>query len=317
MSQTPESPLWIEVTNYLSHMRIERGSSQNTLDSYQRDLRRYIAYLDSRGITTVVQVDAGHIAEFLQAVRTGDDGGTALSERSTARVLASVRGAHKFWAMEGLTTHDPAAKISAPKQAETLPKALSVEEITRLLETPNSATAFGLRDRALLELLYASGARISEAISLDVDDIHAVTDATDSLVLLRVTGKGDKQRMVPLGSYAQRAVADYLTAGRPALAQHAKKSSPALFLNKLGGRLSRQSAWTVLQKTAADAGITVEVSPHTLRHSCATHLLEGGADIRTVQELLGHASVTTTQIYTKVTPQALQETYVSAHPRAL
>lgn len=324
-----------EIEDYLTHLRIERGSAANTLSSYRNDLLRYGAFLLEREITALRAIDETLIADFLQRLSTGDDGGSALSQRSMARVLASVRGAHRYWAGEGRTTHDPAKHVAAPKPRQSLPKALSVDEVTRLLDAPSPDTELGRRDRALLEFLYATGARITEAVSLDVDDIHEIRAApigaaaagpgtsagpggTDGLVIVRVTGKGDKQRMVPVGRYAQQAINDYLTAGRPGLAARIgrRAPSPGLFLNKLGGRLSRQSAWTVLQTHAAAAEITQEVSPHTLRHSCATHLLEGGAGIRLVQEMLGHASVTTTQIYTKVTAEALQESYATAHPRA-
>ncbi|GAA1819435.1 site-specific tyrosine recombinase XerD [Nesterenkonia flava] len=314
-----------EIGSYLDHLRVERGSSPNTLAAYQRDLRRYEQYLGSRGLTSPAAIETGHIADFLRLLSDGSDGSIPLSERSAARVLASVRGLHRYWAQEGRTTHDPARELSAPKLAQTLPKALTSQQVADLLEAPSPATPLGLRDRALLEFLYATGARISEAVSLDVDDLHdlAGNDSDEEVMLVRVTGKGNKQRMVPLGRYARRAVGDYLTAGRPSLAEAAargartaRRSSPALFLNKLGGRLSRQSAWTVLQKSAAAAGIETDVSPHTLRHSCATHMLEGGADVRTVQEMLGHASVTTTQIYTKVTAESLWEQYLTAHPRA-
>lgn len=237
-------------------------------------------------------------------------------------MLASVRGLHKYWAQEGRTGFDAANDVAAPTLTQSLPKALTVDQVTRLIESPKVTNPLGLRDRALLEFLYATGARIGEAVALDVDDVHSLqTTGEEGLVLVRVTGKGNKQRMVPLGRMAQRALGDYLTAGRPALTDPVKarvrKMSPALFVNKLGGRLSRQSAWEMLKKAALAAEITSEVSPHTLRHSCATHMLEAGADIRTVQELLGHASVTTTQIYTKVTAETLQETYLTAHPRAL
>ncbi|WP_150460396.1 site-specific tyrosine recombinase XerD [Nesterenkonia ebinurensis] len=313
------SPLWPEIADYLAHLRIERGSSANTLASYERDLIRYAAHLRQAGLQASDQIDPGHIADYLQTVTTGADGGTALAERSTARMLAAVRGAHKYWAQEGRTGYDAAAEVTAPALTQSLPKALSVDEVTRLIETPSPSRLLGLRDRALLEFLYATGARITEAVSLDVDDVHSIHSSGErGLVLVRVTGKGNKQRMVPLGRMAQKALGDYLTSGRPALAERTgRRASAALFLNKLGGRLSRQSAWEALKKTAEAAGITAEVSPHTLRHSCATHMLEGGADIRTVQELLGHASVTTTQIYTKVTAESLRSQYVTAHPRAL
>lgn len=316
------SALWPEVADYLAHLRIERGSSANTLASYERDLIRYAVYLSSRGVVSPSAVDTGHVADYLQAVTTGADEGSLLAERSVARMLASVRGLHKYWALEGKTGFDAASDVAAPTLTQSLPKALTVDQVTRLIETPNLTTPLGLRDKALLEFLYATGARIGEAVALDVDDVHSLkVTGEEGLVLVRVTGKGNKQRMVPLGRMAQRALGDYLSAGRPGLAETLKsrtrRSSPALFVNKFGGRLSRQSAWELLKKTALTAEITSEVSPHTLRHSCATHMLEAGADIRTVQELLGHASVTTTQIYTKVTAETLQETYLTAHPRAL
>ncbi|GAA1111118.1 site-specific tyrosine recombinase XerD [Nesterenkonia jeotgali] len=348
-AEVPSSSVGPEIEDYLTHLRIERGSAANTLSSYRNDLLRYGAFLLERGITELRTIDETLIADFLHRLSTGDDGGSALSQRSMARVLASVRGAHRYWAGEGRTTHDPAKHVAAPKPRQSLPKALSVDEVQRLLDAPSRDTELGRRDRALLEFLYATGARITEAVSLDVDDIHEIraapdgdsatttpgaaaagpeaaadsdssagSSAADGLVIVRVTGKGNKQRMVPVGRYAQRAINDYLTAGRPGLAAKIgrRAPSPGLFLNKLGGRLSRQSAWTVLQTHAAAAEIAQEVSPHTLRHSCATHLLEGGAGIRLVQEMLGHASVTTTQIYTKVTAEALQESYAIAHPRA-
>lgn len=325
----PESPVGREIHEYLTHLRIERGSSQNTLSSYRRDLIRYGAHLVDSRITDPRRIDEETIAAFLRALSTGGDGGSVLSPRSMARVLAAVRGLHRYWALEGRTSGDPAAHVTAPKPRQSLPKALTVDQTSRLLDAPNPSTALGLRDRALLEFLYATGARITEAVSLDVDDLVELQDSTagstrDGLVVVRVTGKGEKQRIVPVGRFAQKALGDYLTAGRPELAEalgrstapRRRSASAALFLNKLGGRLSRQSAWTVLQNHARAADIGTEVSPHTLRHSCATHMLEGGAGIRMVQEMLGHASVTTTQIYTKVTAEALQESYAAAHPRA-
>ncbi|MDO5492882.1 MAG: site-specific tyrosine recombinase [Nesterenkonia sp.] len=326
--RVPGTPLGREITEYLNHLRIERGSSENTLRSYQNDLRRYGAHLLELGLEDPRSVDEGHVSGFLRALSTGADGGSALTARSAARVLASVRGLHRYWALEGRTGADPAAQVSAPKPRQTLPKALPVDQVQALLEAPDRSTSLGLRDRALLEFLYATGARVTEVVSLDVDDIHALTAPHPSgeggLVVVRVTGKGDRQRLVPVGSYAQKAVGDYLTAGRPELAAAASRSSsaarrrgtPALFLNRLGSRMSRQSVWTTIQHHARAAGITADVSPHTLRHSCATHMLDGGAGIRTVQEMLGHSSVTTTQIYTKVTAEALQESYTLAHPRA-
>jgi integrase/recombinase XerD len=222
-----------------------------------------------------------------------------------------VRGFHKFTVREGLAQNDPAAGVRPPASAKRLPKALPLSDIEAILEAAGApGTTLALRDRALLELLYSTGARISEAVGLDVDDL----DPEEGTVLLR--GKGGKERMVPVGSYAREAVDGYLVRGRPNLAATGH-GTPALFLNARGGRLSRQSAWAVLAKAAERAGVTAEVSPHTLRHSFATHLLDGGADVRVVQELLGHASVTTTQVYTLVTVDSLREVYATAHPRAL
>lgn len=346
LEQVPETPIGRQIGEYLTHLRIERGSSANTLASYRRDLTRYGAHLLDAGVEDPAAIDEGLVASFVQALSTGDDGGSPMAQSSIARTLAAVRGLHRWWALEGRTVDDPARQVSAPKPRQSLPKALTVEQVRRLLEAPNPATPLGLRDRALLEFLYATGARISEAVSLDVDDLHEVRAAAgaevsgdgaadgpdggagppDGLIVVRVTGKGDKQRVVPVGTFAQRAVGDYLSAGRPALVEAAARrrsssasspaGSPALFLNARGGRLSRQSAWTILQRHAAAAEIDGEISPHTLRHSCATHMLSGGAGIRLVQEMLGHASVTTTQIYTKVTADSLQESYLAAHPRA-
>jgi integrase/recombinase XerD len=234
--------------------------------------------------------------------------------------VVAVRGLHKFWALEGLTPTDPASDVHPPMPGKRLPKAISVGEVTRILEAAGTDTATGLRDRALLEFLYSTGARISEAVGLDVDDISLhppeQSGEGDGPAIVRLFGKGSKERLVPLGSYGARALDAYLVRGRPLLAAKGK-GTPALFLNARGGRISRQSAWTILKAAADKANITKDVSPHTLRHSFATHLLEGGADVRVVQELLGHASVTTTQVYTQVTADTLREIYAAAHPRAL
>ncbi|MEO6605209.1 MAG: tyrosine recombinase, partial [Aeromicrobium sp.] len=251
-----------------------------------------------------------HIAEFLGSLRTGDDEHSALGTASAARTIVSARGLHRFMLREQLVTTDVTAAVKPPRPAARLPKALPLEDIEAILEAAGApGTTLSSRDRALLEVLYGTGARISEAVGIDLDDL----DLEDSTVLLR--GKGGKQRILPVGSFALASLSDYLTASRPALVS-ARQNSPAVFLNARGGRLSRQSAWTVLTKAARRAGITSDVSTHTLRHSFATHLLDGGADVRVVQELLGHASVTTTQIYTLVTVEKLREIYASAHPRA-
>jgi integrase/recombinase XerD len=229
--------------------------------------------------------------------------------------VVAVRGLHKFWALEGMTTTDPASDVHPPMPGKRLPKAISVDEVTRILEATGTDTAAGLRDRALLEFLYSTGARISEAVGLDVDDI-SLREGEAGPAIVRLFGKGSKERLVPLGSYGARALDAYLVRARPLLAAKGK-GTPALFLNARGGRISRQSAWTILKAAAEKANISKDVSPHTLRHSFATHLLEGGADVRVVQELLGHASVTTTQVYTLVTADTLREIYAAAHPRAL
>jgi integrase/recombinase XerD len=244
-------------------------------------------------------------------LREGDRDHQPLASGSAARTLVAVRGLHKFAVREGVAATDPAGEVRPPAPPKRLPKALPLDDVEQILEAAGSpGTTLAKRDRALLEILYGTGARISEAVGLDVDDLDLETGAA------RLSGKGGKERIVPVGSYAVRAVGDYLTAARPALVA-AGRGTAALFLNARGGRLSRQSAWTVLRRAAERAGVVTDVSPHTLRHSFATHLLDGGADVRVVQELLGHASVTTTQIYTLVTVERLREVYATSHPRAL
>lgn len=311
----PQSPIHRAVTAYLQHMGVERGLAPNTLAAYRRDLARYARYLTGQGCQSPAQVTRHHVTGFVLALNDGSDGGTALGVRSAARTVVAVRGLHKFWALEGVTTTDPASDVHPPMPGKRLPKAISVDEVTRILEAAGTDTATGLRDRALLEFLYSTGARISEAVGLDVDDI-SLQDLEAGPAVVRLFGKGSKERLVPLGSYGARALDAYLVRGRPLLAAKGK-GTPALFLNARGGRISRQSAWTILKAAADKANITKDVSPHTLRHSFATHLLEGGADVRVVQELLGHASVTTTQVYTLVTADTLREIYAAAHPRAL
>lgn len=314
-SERPRTAIDRAVTDYLQHMGVERGLAANTLSAYRRDLVRYSNYLAAEGLSRPGDVTRRHVTGFAQALSDGSDGGTPLGVRSAARTVVAVRGLHKFWALEGMTTADPASDVHPPLPGKRLPKAITVDEVTRILEAAGTDTATGLRDRALLEFLYSTGARISEAVGLDVDDI-SVQPAEDGPAIVRLFGKGSKERLVPLGSYGARALDAYLVRGRPLLAAKGK-GTPALFLNARGGRISRQSAWTILKAAAEKANITKDVSPHTLRHSFATHLLEGGADVRVVQELLGHASVTTTQVYTLVTADTLREIYAAAHPRAL
>ncbi|BBY08636.1 site-specific tyrosine recombinase XerD [Mycobacterium noviomagense] len=308
-------PLETQVQSYLDHLTIERGVAANTLSSYRRDLRRYLEHLTVRGIDDLAKVTEDDVSDFLVALRRGDPdaGAVPLSAVSAARALIAVRGLHRFAAAEGLTDVDVAREVKPPTSGRRLPKSLTVDEVLALLaaaggDSPSDGP-LTLRNRALLEFLYSTGARISEAVGLDVDDI----DVQARSVLLR--GKGGKQRLVPVGRPAVEALQAYLVRGRPELARRGR-GTPSMFLNARGGRLSRQSAWQVLQDAAERAGITSKVSPHMLRHSFATHLLDGGADVRVVQELLGHASVTTTQIYTLVTVHALREVWAGAHPRA-
>jgi len=304
-----------QLQGYLDHLTIERGVAANTLSSYRRDLRRYSKHLSDRGIHDLAKVGEDDVSEFLVALRRGDpdSGRVALSAVSAARALIAVRGWHRFAAAEGLAELDVARAVRPPTPGRRLPKSLTIDEVLALLEgAGGDSPADGpltLRNRALLELLYSTGSRISEAVGLDVDDI----DTQARTALLR--GKGGKQRLVPVGRPAVQALDAYLVRGRSELARRGR-GTPAIFLNARGGRLSRQSAWQVLQDAAERGGITSGVSPHMLRHSFATHLLEGGADVRVVQELLGHASVTTTQIYTLVTVHALREVWAGAHPRA-
>jgi integrase/recombinase XerD len=306
---------------------VERGLAAHTLEAYRRDLDRYAAALAARGRTVIGEVTTRDVAEFLAGLRAGDADHPPLAASSAGRAVVAVRGLHAFAAAEGLTGADPARPVRPPAPPRRLPKAISVTEIERLLQAASAGDGPApLRDRALLELLYGTGARISEAIGLDIDDLDLVIGGDPARVpaavrvpaAFRLAGKGGRQRMVPAGSYAREALEAYLVRARPTFAVAARRgpASPAVFLNARGGRLTRQGAWAALRAAAGRAGLA-EVSPHTLRHSFATHLLDGGADVRVVQELLGHASVTTTQVYTLVTVDRLREVYAVAHPRAL
>ena len=298
------------VDAWLTHLDVERGVSAHTLAAYKRDLGRWTAYLDEVGVGAPEQVGEPHVAEFLARLREGDDTHRPLAATSAARALVAVRGLHRFLAEEGRLDADPARDVSPPRAPGRLPQAIALDAVERLLDAASVGdTPVSLRDRALLEVLYGTGARISEAVGLDLDDL----DLDDGVV--RLLGKGGKERIVPLGSYAARAVEAWSVRGRPVLAVRGR-GTPAVFLNTRGARLSRQSAWAALRGAAERAGLSGHLSPHTLRHSFATHLLDGGADVRVVQELLGHASVTTTQIYTKVTVHQLREVYAQSHPRA-
>lgn len=296
---------------WLVHLEVERGLSRHTLAAYRRDLRRYADFLAARGIDDLARVDEATITDFLAALRQGDAEHRALAATSAGRTLVAVRTFHRFLALDGVLPSDPARPVSPPQTAARLPKALPLDQVEAILDAAGVGdTTAALRDRALLEVLYGLGARVSEATALDVDDI------VPGAGIVRLRGKGGKERLVPLGSYAGAALDAYLIRARPTLAVGGRSASPALFLNHRGGRLTRQGAWGILKAAADRAGVRAAVTPHTLRHSFATHLLQGGADVRIVQELLGHASVTTTQIYTKVTIDQLRETYAAAHPRA-
>ena len=298
--------------SWLTHLAVEKGASVHTLSNYRRDINRYLAWLELNRLTSLELVSTADVERYVADLRSGDvdRGIAALAPSSAGRALVVVRGLHKFALLEGLVKVDVAADVAPPSSGKTLPDTLSIDEVATLIAaipTGEDATVMDLRDRALIEMLYGTGARISEIVSLHLDDMSNC-DGT-----LRITGKGNKQRIVPVGSHAIAAVEQYIVRGRPGLS---KGKSHALFLNRRGGGLSRQSAWMIIKNAADRAALAKEISPHTLRHSFATHLLEGGADVRSVQELLGHSSVTTTQIYTHVTVDNLQQVWASTHPRA-
>ncbi|MBS5400990.1 MAG: site-specific tyrosine recombinase XerD [Bifidobacterium pullorum] len=302
---------------FLTHIGVERGLAQSTVDAYASDLRRYLDWLEARGVHGPAAVTRQDVEDYV-----ADLDGAGESGRSKARRLASIHAFHRFALAQQAVASDVAATVKAPKGAGTLPDVLTVDEVARLLEAvpqPGGTGVAGVedavlvRDRALLELMYATGARVSEIVGADIDDM----DFDEHVI--RVTGKGSKQRLVPVGGYACQALRRYLDEARPVLERRKRSGSAerrALFLNKRGCRLSRQSVWEVVKAAGERAHIAKPLHPHTLRHSFATHLIQGGADVRTVQELLGHASVTTTQIYTHVSPESLIEAYLTAHPRA-
>ncbi len=311
----PPGPVDRTVRAYLDHLAVERGLARNTLTSYRRDLLRYTEWLAALGIGDLAAVSPAHLGRFLTGLREGDQRHPALSSASAARTVSAVRGLHRFATREGVTRTDPSREIRPPAPARRLPRALPVADVERLLSVVGCGegddAVLALRDRALLEFLYGTGARISEAVGAAVDDL----DHVEGVVILH--GKGGRSRLVPVGGIACRALSAYLVRSRPVLLAAGRGAvGGALFLNARGGALSRQSAWTILRRTADRAGLAGSVSPHTMRHSFATHLLDGGADVRVVQELLGHASVTTTQVYTLVTVDRLREVYTTTHPRA-
>ncbi|WP_374007558.1 site-specific tyrosine recombinase XerD [Leifsonia sp. LS-T14] len=305
----------VDVDAFLRHVAIERGLSANTVAAYRRDLAVYGDWLSAQGIDDLAAVTPATLSAFAIHLRTPEEapgatpGATPLAASSLARMQSTVRGLHRFLLEEGRVPVDAARDLRPPKLPSRLPKAISVEQVAALLAATDGDDVASLRDKALLELMYATGARVSEAVGLNVDD---VIDAE----VVRLTGKGSKQRIVPLGSYAQDAVSAYLVRARPVLSAKGR-STPALFLGMRGARLSRQNVWLIIRAAAERAHLEVDhLSPHTLRHSFATHLLAGGADVRVVQELLGHSSVATTQIYTLVTADTLRDVYTTSHPRA-
>jgi integrase/recombinase XerD len=294
------------IDRYLRHLAIERGLAANTLAAYRRDLDGYAAFLAASGVETPEGVEPAHVAAYARHLGSRPEG--ALVASSMARMLSSVRGFHRFLLGEGIVPTDVASDTKPPKLASRLPKAITIEQMGMVLAATDGDDLQRLRDKALLELLYATGARISEAVALNVDD---VIDGD----VVRLFGKGNKQRIVPVGSFARAAIDTYLVRARPAFSLRGK-ATPALFLGARGQRVSRQNAWLIIRAAAERAQLGFEISPHTFRHSFATHLLQGGADVRVVQELLGHSSVATTQIYTQVTADTLRDMYTTAHPRA-
>ncbi len=302
------------ISQFLAHIDVERALAKATVAAYESDLNRYVAWLAERGITQPDDITKQDVEDYVAFLDAAGE-----SARSKARRLASVHEFHRFALGQHVVRDDVSASVKAPKGASRLPDVLSVDEVSRLLdavavrEQAQDADPVALRDQALLEFMYATGCRVSEAVGANLDDI----DLDEHIA--RLLGKGSKQRLVPVGSYACNAMRRYLTQARPQLESLVKTKTPerrAIFLNKRGCRLSRQSVWEIVNTAGQRAHIDKPLHPHTLRHSFATHLIQGGADVRTVQELLGHASVTTTQIYTHVSPENLIETYLTAHPRA-
>lgn len=298
-----------ELERYLQHLAIERGRSPHTVAAYRRDVAGFLVELTRAGVDRPDAIGADHVGSWARGLRDRPD---PLAASSVRRMLSSVRGFTRFLVDEGRLSVDPATDLVAPKLPMRLPKALTIEQVERVLDAVDGDDPLALRDRALLELLYATGARVSEVVALDVDDVTGDDGTAD---LVRLFGKGRKQRIVPVGRHARAALDAYLVRARPLLAPRGR-ATPAVFLGARGARLSRQSAWLAVRAAAERAKLEVGLSPHSFRHSFATHLLQGGADVRVVQELLGHASVATTQIYTRVTADALRDVYLTSHPRA-
>ncbi len=290
--------------DFIHYITVERGLAENTISSYQRDLKGYLFYLEKvEEVTELERVSRVHILHYLKYLKDKNQ-----SSKTLARNIASIRAFHQFLLRDGVVTHDPSVHVETPQGERKLPKVLSIEEVEALLQAPKGDTPFALRDKAMLELLYATGLRVSELVNMNLDDVHT------TMGFVRCLGKGKKERIIPMGQYATNAIEQYLQKGRPQLL--GKNASDSLFLNHHGNRLSRQGFWKILKKLATDAKIEKELTPHTLRHSFATHLLENGADIRAVQEMLGHADISTTQIYTHVSKSRLTDVYKQHHPRS-
>ncbi|MDQ0339157.1 integrase/recombinase XerD [Caldalkalibacillus uzonensis] len=292
-----------ELDAFLHYLLVEKGLSANTIDSYRRDLTRFLSSLTKQSCLTPGDVKREHILSFLLELRK-----EGKADATINRHLSAIRTFFRFLIHDEKCAYDPSAHIETPKMEKKLPQVLSVSEVERLLQAPSSSTPFGQRDQAMLEVLYATGIRVSELISLRLDDVHL------QMGFIKCMGKGSKERIIPLGQEAVNALAHYINNGRRKLDK--SKREKVLFLNHHGKPLSRQGFWKIIKKYAAQAGIKKEITPHTLRHSFATHLLENGADLRAVQEMLGHADISTTQIYTHVTKVRLKDVYSQAHPRA-
>jgi len=299
------------LADFFNYLSIEKGLASNTITAYRHDLERFFHYLSINQLE-FDQIKVDDLSLYVAWLRGMGNTEFKIGHSSIARNVISLRSYYNYLAKEH-KLNNPAANFKPPKIAKRLPKALSIEQILSILNIAGD-DLISLRDKAMLELLYSTGARVSELINLNALDISTTSNNGEVSTTVKLKGKGGKERVVPIGSYAVKAVNDYLTRSRPALLKVSTQRS--LFLNQRGGRLSRQSAWNVVAASAKRVGLTEQVTPHSMRHSFATHLLDGGADIRVVQELLGHASVTTTQIYTLITIDKLRESYASAHPRS-
>ncbi len=303
----PAQPYEHLVLDFLAYLEFERGLSRNTLEAYRSDLMQFGAFLRKTGADALT-ARHGDLADFVSDLAAGGEDRPAVSPATLQRKVACLRSFYRHLRRQDLITDDPTVYLRAPKQSRRLPQVLSRDEVGRLLEAPRGTEPPALRDRALLELMYACGLRASEAIGLELGDVDLDTG------ILRARGKGSKERLVPIGSTASRAVVAYLGRGRPKLA--GDRMEAALFLNHRGGRLTRQGLYKIVQRHARTAGLDGKMSPHTLRHTFATHLLAGGCDLRSLQEMLGHADIATTQVYTHLSAERLKDVYFDAHPRA-